>query len=174
MKRRSMFYLVAVLALSLLPLAAQALPGPDVTPVAPPAAITFTAILMYARAHPLQAGAFLSGLIYGLRNVPVFADIFVRWPKFGVVVNAATSLFVQVGACLAAGMTADMPMCLLTAVGMFLSAAGVHMVVSTIGKGVSISGSATVAATPDGSVVTKATGDVVSGPSTARAFVPHP
>ena len=160
--------LVAVLLGAGLSLLAQtpATPAPATT------AITFAGVLTYAQKHPLQAGAFLTGLIYGLRNVPWFADIFVRWPKFGLVVNALTSLFVQVGACLQNGMNEDFPMCLLNAVGMFLSAAGVHMAVSSVATGRTESGSAKLMAMPNGSVVSKETGHTVDGPKASRATIP--
>ncbi len=104
-----------------------------------------------------STGAVICGLIYGLRNIPFFADFFVKWPKLGVVVNAALSLFVSLGGCLAAGVTAfaDLTMCVLTAGGVFLSAAGIHMAVSSISTGNSSSGSATIVKQPDGTITQK-------------------
>jgi hypothetical protein len=66
-------------------------------------------------------------LIAGLKNVPVFADFFEKWPQLAVVVNAVAALLVAWKLCLQ-HTSFEFFNCVLTALGVFLSAAGIHLV----------------------------------------------
>jgi hypothetical protein len=80
-----------------------------------------------------EKGAMVFLFIFALKNVPFFADFFVVWPKLAVVVNAASSFFLSIVACLGAGMHDEkFYMCMVVALGTFLAAAGLHGIVAKL------------------------------------------
>lgn len=77
----------------------------------------------------MEIGAAVFLFIMGLKNVPFFADFFAAWPKLAVYVNAALAFCTGILVCLTMeGHDAKFYMCIATALGVFLSAAGWHMV----------------------------------------------
>jgi hypothetical protein len=66
-------------------------------------------------------------LLSGLKNTPFFADFFEKWPSLAVIINAAASLFAAWMICIKSG-GFEFFTCTLTALGVFLAAAGIHLV----------------------------------------------
>lgn len=81
----------------------------------------------------MEYGAVVFLAIQGLKNIPFFADFFVAWPKLGTYVNAALAGCAAIILCLKMpGHDAAFYTCIATALGIFLSAAGIHLVVAKI------------------------------------------
>lgn len=123
-------------------LALPMLPGPMVFP----AVLMFSATFLATAKNILLLGTTIFTVIEGLKNVPVFADLFVKWPMLAVVLNAVLSLLVTLGTCFAMGqLSNDFITCVLTALGVFLGAAGIHLVKVNIASRTTRSPSARVA-----------------------------
>lgn len=127
-KRLAFFLLLLIAAVCAAPL--LALPEPATAAVAEVQPGFFSWDNLWAI---VKYGALVCAAIFGLKNIPFFADFFVAYPKLGVIVNAALSL------CTALLLCSKMPahdapfyMCVLTGLGVFLSAAGIHGVIAKV------------------------------------------
>ena len=81
----------------------------------------------------MEIGGGIFVFIQGLKNVPFFADFFAAWPKLAVYVNAAMAFCAGILVCLAmSAHDSAFYMCIATTVGVFLSAAGFHMIAQKI------------------------------------------
>ncbi|MDQ6892193.1 MAG: hypothetical protein M3167_06255 [Acidobacteriota bacterium] len=113
--------------------ALTALPVLTATPVPGPMPYTGPGLspdlLKHLEAYAIAGGAWFL-MISGLKNVPFFADLFAKWPKLAVIVNAIGAFLIAAVGCIHEFGAATIPFvsCLLTAVGIFLSAAGWHFV----------------------------------------------
>src|SRR5438105_4585531 len=74
----------------------------------------------------LIIGAAIFGVIEGMKNLPWWKDWFVAHGNVSVLINAILALTVSLGACLSGFIDADFVTCVLTAIGIFLTAAGIH------------------------------------------------
>jgi hypothetical protein len=118
---RLLFFGVCAVGLSVVPLFAQT------TGAAAPSSTGLSHILEQGAA----LGAFIFAIIQGAKNVPFLAPIFDKYPQIAVWANAVASLLATAVTCVAT--TGINWGCLLTAVMAFLSAAGIHLTVQTIG-----------------------------------------
>lgn len=124
---------VLILCLFAIPALAQVDPGPTPvpTPVADPAPGLFSIFIGPSVLKWLTTSAMVFLLVEALKNVPFFADFFVKFPKLSVWVNAALALTAALGACIGLGGHVEgfgFIQCALTAIGTFLGAAGLHYV----------------------------------------------
>lgn len=99
------------------------------TPVVTAPAGAGNAVNMNAQIiHILLLGGMIFATIAGLQNIPFFEELFVKYPKLAVIVNGALSLCGALVVCMKSADTPTMLTCILTALGAFLTAAGIHLV----------------------------------------------
>jgi hypothetical protein len=76
----------------------------------------------------IATGIFVA--IQGLKNIPFIAPLFVKYPAVAVILNAAGAFAASLTTCISGKVDF---MCVITAIGVFVGAAGLHSVATVIG-----------------------------------------